>query len=163
MKYLKILIIVLTLFLTMSAVSSHGVDITSDTMVVANETNGKMTKSIADSNNMNISVYKFTSEDEILHTLEHSINNTNKRILFVAYQDIAHDFLKQHPDLSNRIIIVDDVNENTTLEGLKTIINTNEATNNESNFAIQLVTGIIIGIFIGIACGVFIMKKKELE
>lgn len=163
MKYLKILIIVLTLFLTMSAVSSHGVDITSDTMVVANETNGKMTKSIADSNNMNISVYKFTSEDEILHTLEHSINNTNKRILFVVYQDIAHDFLKQHPDLSNRIIIVDDVNENTTLEGLKTIINTNEATNNESNFAIPLVTGIIIGIFIGIACGVFIMKKKELE
>ena len=158
MKYLKILIIVLTLFLTMSAVSSHGVDITSDTMVVANETNGKMTKSIADSNNMNISVYKFTSEDEILHTLEH-----NKRILFVAYQDIAHDFLKQHPDLSNRIIIVDDVNENTTLEGLKTIINTNEATNNESNFAIPLVTGIIIGIFIGIACGVFIIKKKELE
>ena len=161
MKYLKILIIVLTLFLTMSAVSSHGVDITSDTMVVANETNGKMTKSIADSNNMNISVYKFTSEDEILHTLEHSINNTNKRILFVTYQDIAHDFLKQHPDLSNRIIIVDDVNENTTLEGLKTIINTNEATNNESNFAIPLVTGIIIGIFIGIACGVFIMKKKN--
>ena len=161
MKYLKILIIVLTLFLTMSAVSSHGVDITSDTMVVANETNGKMTKSIADSNNMNISVYKFTSEDEILHTLEHSINNTNKRILFVAYQDIANDFLKQHPDLSNRIIIVDDVNENTTLEGLKTIINTNEATNNESNFAIPLVTGIIIGIFIGIACGVFIMKKKN--
>ena len=81
MKNLKILIIPLILFLTMAAISAHGVDVTADTMVVANETNGQLVKDIADANGKNISVYKFTSQDEVAHILEHSVNNTNKRIL----------------------------------------------------------------------------------
>ena len=123
MKYIKILIIMLLFTLGAAAVSAHGVDVTADTMVVADDTNGVLVKDIADANSINISVYKFTSEDEVAHILEHSINNTNKRMLFVAYQDTANEFLKNHQDLSNRIIVVNDVNNDTILEGLQDIMN----------------------------------------
>ncbi|OEC96562.1 MULTISPECIES: hypothetical protein [Methanobrevibacter] len=160
MKYLKISILLLILLLGISTVSSHGVDVTADTMVVANDSNGKMVKSIAESNNINISVYKFTSEDEVTHILEHSINNTNKRILFTAYQETANDFLKKHPDMSNRIIVIDNVNDNTTLEGLQNIMNVPvENVNSENNFGLPLTIGIIIGLLIGIGCGAYIMKR----
>ncbi|SEK21332.1 hypothetical protein SAMN05216439_0596 [Methanobrevibacter gottschalkii] len=160
MKYLKISILLLILLLGISTVSSHGVDVTADTMVVANDSNGKMVKSIAESNNINISVYKFTSEDEVTHILEHSINNTNKRILFTAYQETANDFLKKHPDMSNRIIVIDTVNDNTTLEGLQNIMNVPiENVNSENNFGLPLTIGIIIGLLIGIGCGAYIMKR----
>ena len=118
MKYLKILMAMFFLILAASAVSAHGVDVTADTMVVANDTNGVMVKDIADSNGFNISVYKFTSKDEVEHILEHSINNTNKRMLFVAYQDSANTFLKDHPDMSKRILVVDDVNNDTINKNL---------------------------------------------
>ena len=162
MKYIKILTIMLFLILGATAVSAHGVDVTADTMVVANETNGILVKDLADSNNINISVYKFTSEDEVAHILEHSINNTNKRMLFVAYQDTANDFLKNHSDLSNRIIVVDDVNNDTIQQGLQDIMNAPTGnTSQGSSFGLPLVIGIVIGALIGIAGGIFIMKKKN--
>lgn len=161
MKYLKILILLLVFLLGISAVSSHGVDVTADTMVIANETNGQLAKDIADANGINISVYKFTSADEVKHILEHSINNTNKRILVVAYQDIANDFLKEHPDLSDRIIVVDDVNNDTILKGLNDIMNVATENNSESSFGMPLIIGIVIGIIVGLGCGILIMKKKK--
>ena len=48
MKYLKILMAMFFLILAASAVSAHGVDVTADTMVVANDTNGVMVKDIAE-------------------------------------------------------------------------------------------------------------------
>ena len=151
MKYLKILILMLVLIFGAAAVSSHGVDVTADTMVVANDTNG-----------INISVYKFTSEDEVAHILEHSINNTNKRMLFVAYQDTANNFLKDHQELSKRIIVVDDVNNDTIKQGLQDIMNAPTGNvQQESSFGIPLVIGIVIGALLGIAGGIFIMKKKK--
>ena len=48
MKYLKILILMLVLIFGAAAVSSHGVDVTADTMVVANDTNGILVKDLAD-------------------------------------------------------------------------------------------------------------------
>jgi hypothetical protein len=161
MKYLKILILLLVFLLGIIAVSAHGVDVTADTMVIANETNGQLVKDIADANGKNISVYKFTSADEVEHILEHSINNTNKRILVVAYQDIANDFLKEHPDLSNRIIVVDNVNNDTILKGLNDIMNVATENNSQSGFGMPLIIGIVIGVIIGIASGVLIMKKKN--
>lgn len=161
MKYVKILTIMLFLLLGATAVSAHGVDVTADTMVVANDTNGVFVKDIADANNINISVYKFTSEDEVAHILEHSINNTNKKILFVAYQDTANEFLKSHPDLSNRILVIDDVNDNTVLQGLQDIMNAPTGNSSqESSFGLPLIIGIVIGALIGIGCGIFIMKRK---
>ncbi|WP_405277020.1 hypothetical protein [Methanobrevibacter sp.] len=162
MKYLKILILMLVLIFGAAAVSSHGVDVTADTMVVANDTNGILVKDIADTNGINISVYKFTSEDEVAHILEHSINNTNKRMLFVAYQDTANNFLKDHQELSKRIIVVDDVNNDTIKQGLQDIMNAPTGNvQQESSFGIPLVIGIVIGALLGIAGGIFIMKKKK--
>ncbi len=162
MKNLKILIIPLILLLTMAAISAHGVDVTADTMVIANETNGQLVKDIADANGKNISVYKFTSQDEVAHILEHSINNTNKKILLVAYQDIGNDFLKNHKDLSNRIIVVNNVTNDTILQGLNNIMNT-PATNTQSgnSFGLPLAIGIAIGLIIGVGCGILILKKKK--
>lgn len=161
MKYLKILILLLVFLLGTIAVSAHGVDVTADTMVIANETNGQLVKDIADANGKNISVYKFSSADEVKHILEHSINNTNKRILVVAYQDIANDFLKEHPDLSNRIIVVDNVNNDTILKGLNDIMNVATENNSQSGFGMPLIIGIVIGVIIGLAGGILITKKKN--
>ncbi len=162
MKNLKMLIIPLILFLTMASISAHGVDVTADTMVVANETNGQLVKDIADANGKNISVYKFTSQDEVAHILEHNINNTNKKILLVAYQDTGNDFLKNHKDLSNRIIVVDNVTNDTILQGLNNIMNTPAAnTQSENSFGLPLAIGIAIGLIIGVGCGILILKKKE--
>lgn len=162
MKYLKILMLMLVLVLAASAVSAHGVDVTADTMVVANETNGVFVKDIADVNGVNISVYKFTSEDEVAHILEHSLNNTNKRMLFVAYQDTAKDFLKDHSEMSDRIIVVDDVNNDTVLAGLQDVMNAPVGNvQSEGSFGMPLVIGIVIGALIGIGCGIFIMKRKN--
>ncbi|MEE1157381.1 MAG: hypothetical protein U0K80_08185 [Methanobrevibacter sp.] len=162
MKNLKILIIPLILFLTMAAISAHGVDVTADTMVIANETNGQLVKDIADANGKNISVYKFTSQDEVAHILEHSINNTNKKILLVAYQDTGNDFLKNHKDLSNRIIVVDNVTNDTILQGLNNIMNTPAANTQSGNsFGLPLAIGIAIGLIIGVGCGILILKKKK--
>jgi len=157
----KILILLLVSILAITAVSAHGVDVTADTMVIANESNGQLVKDIADANGKNISVYKFTSQDEVAHILEHSINNTNKRILLVAYQDTGDEFLKNHQDLSNRIIVIKDVNNNTILQGLNQVMNTpTENPQNGNSFGLPLVIGAVIGIIIGVGCGVLIMKKK---
>lgn len=162
MRYLKILMLMLVLVVGATAVSAHGVDVTADTMVVANDTNGVFVKDIADANGINISVYKFTSEDEVAHILEHSVNNTNKRMLFVAYQDTANDFLKDHSDMSKRILVVDDVNNDTVLGGLKDIMNAPVGNaQSEGSFGMPLIIGIVIGALIGVGCGIFIMKRKN--
>ena len=162
MKKLKILIIPLILFLTMATISAHGVDVTADTMVIANETNGQLVKDIADANGKNISVYKFTSQDEVAHILEHSVNNTNKRILLVAYQDTGNDFLKNHNELSSRIIVVDNVTNDTILQGLNSIMNAPTGTSQEGNsFGLPLAIGIVIGLIVGVGCGILILKKKK--
>ena len=159
---LKILIIPLILFLTISAISAHGVDVTADTMVIANETNGQLVKDIADANGKNISVYKFTSEDEVAHILEHSLNNTNKRILLVAYQDTGNDFLKNHKELSSRIIVIDNVTNDTILQGLNDIMNAPTGSVQEGNsFGLPLAIGIVIGLIVGVGCGILILKKKN--
>ena len=83
-------------------------------------------------------------------------------MLFTAYQDIANDFLKEHPDMSSRILVVDDVNDDTILEGLQNIINAPTGnTPAENSFGLPLAMGIIIGALVGIGCGIYIMKRKN--
>lgn len=156
----SIVFLILTI-LSISAVSAHGVDITADTMVIANDENGELAKNIADSNGINISVYKFTSDDEVAHQLEHMINNSNKRVLVIAYQDVANDFLSKHSDLKNRLIIIDNVTNDTVKTGLLEITNVQTGENNGSDFAMPLGIGLIIGIIIGLALGVLISKRKS--
>ena len=83
-------------------------------------------------------------------------------MLFVAYQDTANNFLKDHQELSKRIIVVDDVNNDTIKQGLQDIMNA--PTGNvaqQSSFGTPLIIGIVIGALIGIAGGIFIMKRKN--
>lgn len=152
------LILILSL-LCVSAVNAHGVDVTADKMVIASESDGQAVKDLADKNNINISVYKFTSNDEVSHQLEHMLNNSNKYILVVDYQDVAHEFLKNHPEVEDRLIIVDDVNDNTLLNEMNKIQG-KSIEDNGSDFILPLVIGIVIGLIIGVGCGIVIMKKK---
>lgn len=160
----KYLIIILLIPLIMSAVYGHGVDVTADTMVIADETNGQLAKDITDSNGMNISVYKFTSQADVEHILEHSVNNTNKRILMIAYQDSGNEFLKKHSEVSDRVIVVDDVNNDTIEDGLNKIMNApTQNEESQSSFAVPLFIGLIIGILVGAPIGVLLMKRKNKE
>lgn len=156
----KSIVFLILVILSISAVSAHGVDITADTMVIANDGNGELAKNIADSNGINISVYKFTSDDEVAHQLEHMLNNSNKRVLVIAYQNIANDFLSEHPDLKNRLIIIDNVTNDTVKTGLLEITNVQTDENGGYDFAMPLGIGLIIGIVIGLALGVLISKRK---
>ena len=164
---LKSVTLLLMLLLLTTTIHAHGVDVTADRMVIADENNGVEVKDIADSLGINISVYKFTSEGEVEHQLEHMINNTNKTILITAYQTTAENFIKQHPECENRLLIVNDVNNQTITDALEQLesINTtqlNDETNNtnDSNFIIPLIAGLIIGFIIGLGCGVVLMKRR---
>lgn len=162
MKKIKYGIFLVLILLCMSVVSAHGVDVTADKMIIASEDDGQSIKDLADANNINISVYKFTSNDEVNHQLEHMLNNSNKYIIVVDYQDVAHEFLNSHPEVKDRLIIMDDVNNDSLVKQMKDIqgVNTVQNTNN-NDFLMPLIIGIIIGLIIGIGCGIVIMKKKE--
>ena len=148
----KYLIIILLIPLIISAVYGHGVDVTADTMVIADETNGQLAKDIAD------------SQADVEHILEHSVNNTNKRILMIAYQDSGNEFLKKHSEVSDRVIVVDNVNNDTIEDGLNKIMNApTQNEESQSSFAVPLFIGLIIGILIGAPIGVLLMKRKNKE
>lgn len=139
-------------------VSSHGVDVTADKMVIADESNGQQIKDLADQNNLNISVYKFTSDAEVEHQLEHMLNNTNKYIIVCSYQDVAQNFLNEHDEIKDRLIILKDYDDESLLSQMNKISTTN--TTKDDNFMTALLSGIIVGILFGIAVGVIVMKKK---
>lgn len=156
----KVILICIVLLASIGALYAHGVDVTADTMVIANESNGVLIKQIADDNNINISVYKFTSADEVNHQLEHMLNNSNKRILVTAYQDVANEFLKNHGELSNRLIVLDDVNNDTIKDGLNKISEANVESEQVSDFLTPLISGVVIGLIIGIGIGVYIKSRR---
>ncbi|MBE6488367.1 MAG: hypothetical protein E7Z86_06615 [Methanosphaera stadtmanae] len=159
-KYKHSIFLVLIL-LCMSVVSAHGVDVTADKMIIASENDGQSIKDLADANNINISVYKFTSNDEVNHQLEHMLNNSNKYIIVADYQDVAHEFLNNHPEVKDRLIIMDDVNDDNLLKQMKDIQGVNTENTNNNDFLLPLIIGIVIGLIIGIGCGIVIMKKKQ--
>lgn len=156
----KFLIMFIVLLFAVQGLYAHGVDVTADMMVIANNDNGVLVKEIADANDINISVYKFTSDDEVAHQLEHMLNNSNKRILVTAYQDTAHKFLDNHSEVSDRLIIIDDVNNDTLKDGLIKINNVNVNSEGDSSFITPLISGLIIGVIIGVGIGVLIKSKK---
>ena len=159
-KVFGLLILFLVLFIGISAVSAHGADLTEDTMIIANETNGVLAKSIMDDNGFDIKVYKFESDGDVEHQLEHALTNPNKRILAISYQDAVNNYLNQHPELKNRVIVSEDDNASIT-SGAESLLSINTAADTSSDFVTPLVVGLIIGILIGLIGGVFIMKHKN--
>lgn len=160
-KILGTIFLVLILsMLCISGVNAHGMDVTADKMVIASDSDGQAVKDLADKNNINISVYKFTSDDEVNHQLEHMLNNSNKYIIVVDYQDVAHEFLNSHPEVQDRLIIMDDINDESLLNEMKKIQGVTASEGN-SDFILPFAIGGILGLIIGLGCGIVIMKKKK--
>ena len=147
-RSINILLILTILMASLTVLSAHGVDVTNDKMVIADDNNGQQVKDIADKENINISVYKFTSKDEVAHQLEHMLNNSNKYILVVSYQDTAQKFLKSHPEVSDRLIILNQYDDKSLSENMKKIADSATTNTIDSNILIISVMIIIIVLMI---------------
>lgn len=158
-KYI-IVLLVLMFTIGLSTISAHGVDVTNDKMVIADDANGQQVKDIADSNNINISVYKFTSEGEVEHQLEHMLNNSNKQIIVVAYQDTAKNFLKQHQEVKDRLIIMDTVDNNTLKDNMQKVMNSEGSANSSSSQNWLLYSFIILAIILVVGAILAVRNKK---
>ncbi|WP_458403818.1 hypothetical protein [Methanobrevibacter sp.] len=159
-RILGLLIIGLMLFVGMSSVSGHGADLTEDTMIMANESNGIIAKSVVDDLGLNISVYKYESEGDVEHQLEHALTNPNKRILAISYQDTVNSYLNEHPELKGRVIVSDDSNESIT-DNAQKLMAIEVGNTSSGDFTTPLIVGLVIGALVGIIAGVLIMKRKN--
>ena len=88
------------------------------------------------------------------------LNNSNKYIIVVDYQDVAHEFLNSHPEVQDRLIIMDDINDESLLNEMKKIQGVTASEGN-SDFILPFAIGGILGLIIGLGCGIVIMKKKK--
>lgn len=154
------LLLAMMLFVLSSSVSAHGADLTEDTMIIANESNGITAKSIVDDQGLNISVYKFVSEGDVEHQLEHALTNPNKRILAIAYQDTVNDYLDNHTELKNRVIVGDDDNASIS-DNAQKLLSINVDYDSSGDFTTPLIVGLAIGALVGLIAGVFVMKRKN--
>jgi len=166
---LKAVFLLLILFGITGHVSAHGIHITheSDEMIVIADNPSEATaKKIVDHLGLNITVYNFKSSHDVAHELEHALQNPDKRILAVAYQDTVNDFLSKNPGVSNRIL-VSSANANDIKNALILLNSTNSEDRKEDlqnektgGFLTPFLTGILIGTIAGLAAGVFWMKRK---
>jgi hypothetical protein len=138
-----------------STVNAHGVDVTEQSVIViADNSSGIMAKKLANEMGLNVSVYNFKSDADVLHQLEHAKSNPNKRILAVAYQDTVNQFISENPDVSNRIF-VSSSNEIDIKNGLTLL-----TSSNDTGFVIPFGAGLVVGLMAGLGLGAFLMKKK---
>jgi hypothetical protein len=151
----------LILLLIPVSVSAHGADVTDNIMVIANETNGIIAKELVNELNLNITVYKFTTDGDINHQLEHTLTNPNKRILAISHQDTVNNFLKSHKELKNKVIVVENVNNEEEIKNGLLELNKTINKSNDVNFKIDYVTLILVVIVIGLIAGfgVYFLKK----
>ena len=127
-------------------------------MIIANDTNGILAKSIMDDEGFDIKVYKFESEGDVEHQLGYALTNPNKRILAISYQDTVNNYLDEHSELKDRVIVSDDDNQSIIDNAQKLLaINVNGDSN---NFGLPLIVGLIIGAIVGLIGGVVIAKRK---
>ena len=161
-KATGIILFIFVLVVSMSYVSAHGADLTEDTMIMANESNGVLAKAIVDDLGFDVKVYKYESEGDVEHQLEHALTNPNKRILAISYQDTVNSYLDNHSELKNRVIVSGDDNQSISENAQKLVaINVNESSASSGGFAIPLIIGVVIGAIIGLIGGIVIMKRKN--
>lgn len=145
----------------MAAVSAHGADITDDTMIIANESNGVFAKDIVEDLGLNITVYKFKSDGDVEHQLEHALTNPNKRILVIAYQDTVESYLDNHIELKDRVLVSND-DEKSIIDSCKKLVEIDVGSVSvSSNFLTPLLVGVVIGLLIGIVVGAVVLKRKK--
>jgi hypothetical protein len=156
LKQIGILILILAAF--MVPVSAHGVHVTTNesNIIIADNSTGKLARSVVDEMGVNVTVYKFASADDVTHELEHALNDSNKKILAVAYTDTVKQFISQHPEVSSRIMVVD-ANENAIRQGINKL---NVYGSNSEGFLTPLLSGLLIGLVFGLGVGAVWMKRK---
>lgn len=155
-KIISLLIVILGVIVSVSA---HGVHVTPENatmIVICDNSTGALAKSIVDEMGLKVTVYKFQSDADVSHELEHALENSDKRILAVAYQGTVNDFLSKNPTLSNRIF-VSSANENDIKNGLMLL---NSTSSGGYGFLTPFIGGILVGVMCGLAGGVFWMKRK---
>jgi hypothetical protein len=153
---IKAMCILIILIGMIAPVSAHGVDVTpQSTIVIADNSSGVLAKKLVDEMGVNVTVYKFTSDEEVSHQLEHALSNTNKRILAVAYQDTVSDFIAKNSNVSDRVF-VSSADEMDIKNGL-TLLTSNDTT---GGFLTPFLAGLLVGLIGGIAGGAFWMKRK---
>lgn len=142
----------------MVPVSAHGVHVTTNesNIIIADNSTGKLARSVVDEMGVNVTVYKFASAEDVIHELEHALTDPNKRILAVAYTDAVQQFINQHPEISSRILVAS-ANKNSIQQGL-TKLNVPGATS--AGFLTPLLSGLLIGLVFGLGIGAVWMKRK---
>lgn len=147
--------------LTLSCLSAHGADLTDDTMIIANESNGVFAKDIVDELGLNITVYKFKSDGDVEHQLEHALTNPKKRILAIAYQDTVESYLNDHTELKSRVLVSNDDNDSLS-ESAKKLVEIDVSSDNGGNsFLTPLAIGLVICLLVGAVIGVVVLRKKK--
>lgn len=156
LKQLGLLIVIMIAF--MVPVSAHGVHVTTNesTIIIADNSTGKVARSVVDELGVNVTVYKYPSVDAVTHELEHALTDSNKKILAVAYTDTVQQFINQHPEVSTRILVAD-ANKNSIQQGL-TKLNVSGVTS--YGFLTPLLSGLLIGLVFGLGIGAVWMKRK---
>lgn len=156
-------IFLLMLFLGMVVpVSAHGMHVTSDTstmIVIGDNSSGLMSKKLVDQLGLNIKVYNFKSDVDVSHELGHALENPDKKILAVAYQDTVNEFISKNPDVSNRIFVCS-ANEMDIKNGLILLNSTNSQSSNNTGFITPFLAGILVGVILGLSAGALWMKRK---
>ena len=153
---IKAICLLILIMGTIASVNAHGVDVTpQSTIVIADNSSGVLAKKVVDEMGVNATVYKFTSDDEVAHQLEHALSNPDKRILAVAYQGTVSEFIANNSNLSNRVFVcsADEMD-------IKNGLNLLTSNNTSGGFATPFAAGLLVGIMGGLAGGAFWMKKK---
>lgn len=143
-------------------VSAHGIHVTPESatmIVIGDNSSGIIAKKLVDEMGLNITVYNFKSDEDVSHELEHALENPDKKILAVAYQDTVNEFLSKNPDVSNRIF-VSSADKNDIKNGLILLNTTNSQNNTSGGFLTPFLTGLLVGAMVGLAGGAFWMKRK---
>lgn len=159
MKFKAIFLLIVLLGI-IGSVSAHGIHNTPESatmIVIGDNSSGILAKKMVDEMGMDVKVYNFKSSEDVTHELEHAMENPDKKILAVAYQNTVNEFLSKNPDVSNRVFI-SSANENDIKNGL--ILLNKTASTNGYGFLIPFVAGILVGAIFGLIGGAFWMKKK---
>lgn len=147
------------IFLLIGGVSAHGMEITPESfIVIADNSTGKLARSVADETGVNVTVYRFQSPSDVEHELEHALGNPNKKILAVAYQDTVRAFLQRHPELATRVTYcsADEASIREKLLELNSV-NTEKM---GGGFMTPFLSGALIGVIVGLLIGALWMKRK---
>ncbi len=157
---MRVAFIVLIMFLFVGGVAAHGMEITPESfIVIADNSTGKLARSVADETGVNVTVYKFQSAADVEHELEHALGNPNKKILAVAYQDVVKSFLEKHPELSDRVMYCSP--DEASIREKLIELNSVDTENINSDFMTPFSSGTLIGVIIGIVIGAMWMKRVK--